>query len=268
MSKLGIMVNCGEIFRTVLILVRDNLLRISCVLHLKWELGLLVLVQWAVPVAWGNPTFHTVEYHFRVVGERAYRGISYGYESEAGYEYFPVRFRSQGRSVYYCYKGPPMLAFYRQQGNGEWEKVADVEFSQVSGEPLLLLFTENEQRMGADDYVIHVLPDGEKSQPPEHLTIYNTMGISFHAMLRREGEKVVSDSWHIVPGMNKPIPLNGVADLKVGLYLKEGLFHELLEERLSMTKNERILLILFPPSIKGGMNIRGMLIRDYSLLDQ
>ncbi len=218
----------------------------------------------AASLALSGPVTELREHRFRVVGERALRGVFYEHYTEAkdGFESLPLRFRSQGRSPYYHYKGPPVLTFHRRQGEDEWRTVGTLELPSGPG-PSLLLFTDTGRGQSAEhDYIIHCLPDDGQTLPPGHLVIYNTMEVTFSAALRRE-EDLDAEKMLIPPGLAIPVFLGNSADLALGLTLDDGSYHGLLEETLHASEDERLLLLLFPPLIPGGLDVRSMLLRDY-----
>ncbi|MDF3130348.1 hypothetical protein P0Y35_14165 [Kiritimatiellaeota bacterium B1221] len=208
------------------------------------------------------------ELNFHVLSGSRIHNVRYGVYDDNGNLIGSKQtgFRSSGRSLKYAYKGPAKIIFFEETPapTPSNPKTVSRKIVGVSNVPsgvtdVLFLFTLNKPAPEQGyKYNIQWIDTSDANFPPGHVTIYNTLPLEFKGVLGKKGEK--GKVIEVSPGMNPPFSFH--PEVKIILTLKsenDGILR-VYEDNIIGRKDDRILLVLFPPRFPGSINIGSKII--------
>ena len=166
-----------------------------------------------------------------------------------------VQFQPTARSIRYEYRGLMPLRFVDELSGGT---VAEVNVP-ANLRDVLLLFAPLE---GADanaakgglKYQVAVLDDSALREAPGGLAIINLSGLALAGTVNKE--KVT-----LKPGLNPAINIGRTANVTLTTTFKNKTYQS-YTGTVTLGRNERALLILFPPFYKGALEVQSRLLVD------
>ena len=162
-------------------------------------------------------------------------------------------FQPTARSARLEYRGPMPLRFF-DATSGEVVAEANVP---VGITHALLLFTPIDRSKNAGSglrFQIAVLDDSLARQGPGGLTMINLSGLPLSG-------KVNHESVSLKPGLNPPLAVGSSARVVLMTTVKNRTFQS-YAGTVALKRNERALLILFPPFYAGGREVQSRLLFD------
>jgi hypothetical protein len=166
----------------------------------------------------------------------------------------PVKlvFHPTARSPRYDYRGAMPLQFVDANSG------AIVAQASIPAEmrDALLLFTPvaGTPKPGALRYQIAVLDDGTARQGPGGLAIINLSGLALTGT-------VGSANVTLAAGLNPTLPINRSAKIMLRTTSKNRTYQS-YADTLELARNQRALLILFPPFYQGSLEVQSRLLID------
>jgi hypothetical protein len=214
------------------------------------------LAAW-VAVSLFAPTASAAEQplRFTVFASQPLQGL--GYVPRPGGAVTKVTLYPTARSPRYEYRGAMPLRF--TDGNSS-AVVAEASVPPDLHDVLLLISpieaTAADSKKNATPlkYRVAVLDDSAASHASGGLTIINFSGLALSGTI--DGKPVT-----LQDGLNPPIPLSKTAPILLTTPLK-GRPHQSYVGEVKLKKNERALLILFPPFYKGSLEVQSRLLID------
>lgn len=135
--------------------------------------------------------------------------------------------------------------------------VAEAVIPQEVKDALLLFSPVEPAPVSGLRYRIAVLDEAGLRGGPNALTIINLSGLALTGTVGKE-------SVSLEPGLNAPIPVTSAARLVLRTSIK-GRSVQAYADTVQVRKNERALLILFPPFYQGSPEVQSRLLVDASL---
>lgn len=119
----------------------------------------------------------------------------------------------------------------------------------------LLLFTPIEPAPASGlRYQVAVLDDGAARHGPRGLAVINLSGLSLSGVI---GPNAVI----LKPGLNPTVPVGASTKITLRTAVKERTYQSYADS-VELGRNERALLILFPPYYKGSLEVQSRLLID------
>lgn len=178
-----------------------------------------------------------------------------GFAPRAGVAPQPLSFAPTARSPRYEYRGAMPLRFVDVSSG-----VVVAEAAIPAGvRDALLLFSPIETAAGAAGkgtlrYQVAVLDDSASRLAPGSLSIINLSGLSLSGTVNKE--KVT-----LQPGLNVPLTVGQAAKIALSTTFK-GRSYQSYAGTASLGRNDRALLILFPPFYAGSLEVQSRLLID------
>lgn len=167
-----------------------------------------------------------------------------------------LQFYPTARSPRYEYRGPLPLRIL-DTNNGQ--VVAEAAIPPGTGDVLLLLTPLSAEPAGAVEkklrYQVAVLDDGALRHGPGGLAIINLSGLELSGTVGKEAVTLKS-------GFNPPMPLTAATKVAFTSTFKGRTFPA-YSGTVALKRNERALLLLFPPFYKGSLEAQSRLLIDY-----
>ena len=207
--------------------------------HLIWA----VLALLAVAAQAAQPV-RTVT-RFRVFAAKPIENLAW--RNQDGSEEL-VKFSVSARSPYYVYRGAMPL---RLVDSATSQIVAQADIPPSVTQPLLLLMESSQAGL---PYRVMVLDENAASLRSGALTIVNLSGIKLVAALE-------SKTLPIAEGLNAPAIISRPSKLVLSTESR-GVRVQCYAETIPSLRNNRALLILFPPARKGGLEVQSRLLID------
>lgn len=163
-----------------------------------------------------------------------------------------LKFHPTARSARYEYRGPLPLRFVDPDTG---VVVAEANLSAEIHDPLLL-FSPADPAAGAGKlrYTVAVLDDGATRHGPGGLAIINLSGLALSGTVN---DRAVT----LKPGLNPTIPVGRAAKIRFTTVFKQRSYQSYVGAA-TLGRNERALLILFPPFYKGALEVQSRLLLD------
>ncbi len=213
---------------------------------------LCVFLFCGVARASAQPTIPTVR--FSVFSPKPIKDV--GFAPRAGVAPLSVAFAPTARSPRYEYRGPMPLRFVDVTSG-----VVVAEATIPAGiRDALLLFSPLEtpasagRAVGTLRYQIAVLDDSASRLAPGSLSIVNLSGLSLSGTVNRE--KVT-----LQPGLSAPHAVGRAAKIALSTTFK-GRSYQAYAGTAALGRNDRALLILFPPFYAGSLEVQSRLLID------
>lgn len=162
-----------------------------------------------------------------------------------------VQFYPTARSPRYEYRGAMPLRFVDETTGAV---VAEAAIPAGLRDPLLLFSASDAGAKGGLKYQIAVLDDGAARHGPGGLAIINLSGLALAGTVN--GEKVTLQA-----GLNPTLPAGKSAKIALSTVFK-GKTYQAYTGAATLGRNERALLILFPPFYKGALEVQSRLLID------
>ena len=198
------------------------------------------------------PTIPTVR--FSVFSPKPIKDV--GFAPRAGVAPQPVAFAPTARSPRYEFRGPMPLRFVDVTSG-----VVVAEATIPAGiRDALLLFSPIEtpasagKAAGTLRYQIAVLDDSASRLTPGSLSVVNLSGLSLSGTVNRV--KVT-----LQPGLNAPLAVGRAAKVALSTTFK-GRSYQAYAGTAALGRNDRVLLILFPPFYAGSLEVQSRLLID------
>jgi hypothetical protein len=164
-----------------------------------------------------------------------------------------LAFQPTARSVRYEYRGPMPLRFVDPEGGAV---VAEASIPAGIQNALLLFSPVDQAKGGASKlrYQIAVLDDGAGRHAPGGLAIINHSGLNLSG-------KVNNQAVTLKPGLNPTLAVGKTAAIKLSTVFKQRTYQS-YAGTATLGRNERALLILFPPFYPGALEVQSRLLID------
>lgn len=162
-----------------------------------------------------------------------------------------VQFYPTARSARYEYRGRMPVSFV---DTASGEVVAEATIPPEIREPLLLFTPADAAAGGKLRYKVSVLDDSVAHHPAGALAIVNLSGLALTGTL--DDQPVA-----VKPGLNAPVNLSRPAKLALRTTFKNRAYPAYSGE-VKLARNERGLLILFPPFYPGSLEVQARLLID------
>jgi len=210
----------------------------------------LILV-WAVVVsavfAFGQRPGQ-ISIRFTVFSLRPIEGLVY--QSTTGAK-LPLKFNASARSSRHTYNGTSPIKFIDRETGAV---VAEAAVPPDMREPLFLFNELPTPTTRGLRYQISVIDDSAAKLGAGHLAILNLSGFKLAGALDKT-ELTVEE------GLNAPVPFNRQAKLTLFVSVR-GTRVQSYSEVISPPKSSRLLLILFPPTRKGALEVQSRALSD------
>jgi hypothetical protein len=164
-----------------------------------------------------------------------------------------LTFQPTARSLRYEYRGTMPLRFV---DGSTGAIVAKAEIPEGVQNAMLLFTAIDAAKNGAAPlrYRIAVLDDGAGRHGPGGLAIINLSGLELSGKVNNEGIT-------LRPGLNPTLTVGRSAKIVLSTVFKQGTYQS-YAGTAKLGKNERALLILFPPFYAGGLEVQPRLLVD------
>lgn len=220
-----------------------------------WVPALLVALALAAPFAraqTGATGATGALARFTVFSSTPLKGLAYA--PRAGAATQTVVFYPTARSPKYEYRGAMPLRFI-EAATGT--VVAEATIPPDIRDALLLFSPVQSPGGGAKTtlrYHVAVLDDGAQRAPAGGLSIINLSGLALSGTVGRENVTLRA-------GLNPPLAIGKSADVTLRTVFKERSFRS-YAGMVALGRNQRALLILFPPFYKGSLEVQSRLLID------
>lgn len=162
-----------------------------------------------------------------------------------------VQFYPTARSPRYEYRGAMPLRFVDATTGAV---VAEATIPPGLRDPLLLFSPIESAAAGGMRYQIAVLDDGAARHGAGGLAIINLSGLALSGTVN--AEKITLQA-----GLNPTLPVGRAAKIALSTVFKGRTYHA-YTATATLGRNERALLILFPPFYKGALEVQSRLLVD------
>jgi hypothetical protein len=200
------------------------------------------MVRGAAPVA-GQVVRFTV-FGLRPAGDVAFT-------PKAGAAPQKLRFYPTARSPRYEYRGTMPLRFVDPETNAV---IAEVTVPPGAGEVLLVFAPAAEKGSGARRSQVTVVEDSFARHPAGTLTILNLSGLTLAGIVN---DRAVTPE----AGLNAPLPAGRSAAVRLTTTVR-GRVVQSYAGTTALGRDERALLVLFPPFNPGSVEVQGRLLVD------
>ena len=163
----------------------------------------------------------------------------------------PLKFNSIARSSRHTYNGVSPVKFLDSETGGV---VAEAAVPPEMREPLLLFTELSTPSPRGLRYQVSVIDDSAAKLGAGHLAILNLSGFKLAGALDKT-ELTVEE------GLNSPVPFNRQAKLTLFVSVR-GTRVQSYSEVIAPPKSSRLLLILFPPTRKGALELQSRALSD------
>jgi hypothetical protein len=189
-----------------------------------------------------------ISIRFTVFGLRPIEGLVY--QSTTGAK-LPLKFNPSARSSRHTYNGASPVKFL----DGETGAVvAEAAVPPDMREPLFLFTELPTPTTRGMRYQVSVIDDSAAKLGAGHLAILNLTGFKLAGALDKT-ELTVEE------GLNSPVPFSRQAKLTLFVSVR-GTRVQSYSEVISPPKSSRLLLILFPPTRKGALEVQSRALSD------
>lgn len=189
--------------------------------------------------------------HFTVFSPRPVTDVAYVPRANAAPQ--PVKFQPTARSVRYEYRGAMPLRFLDPDTR---EVVAEATIP-AGLQDALLLFSPLPAGAGAGGklrYQVAVLDDGTARHGPGGLAVINLSGLSLSGTVN-------SQKVELRAGLNPTLAVGQSAKIRLTTVFKQKTYQS-YAGTVTLGRNERALLILFPPFYEGALEVQSRLLVD------
>ena len=159
-------------------------------------------------------------------------------------------FYPTARSPRYEYRGPMPLRFVESSSG----KIVAEAVIPPGIHDALLLFSPADSSPGGLRYQISVLDDGAARHGPGGLAIINLSGLALSGTVNKE-------TITLKPGLNPTLAVGRSAKIALSTTFKSRTYQS-YANTAALGRNERVLLILFPPFYKGSLEVQSRLLVD------
>lgn len=166
-----------------------------------------------------------------------------------GAEPQPLQFHASGRSPRYEYRGALPLKF---AAAGTGAVVAEAAIPPNITDALLLFLPSADS--GGRRFQIAVLDDAAARHGPGGLAIVNLSGLAL-------GGTVNKESIALQPGLNPTLAIGSAAKITLHASVKGKTFRA-YADTVQLGRNQRALLVLFPPAYRGSHEVQARLLID------
>lgn len=188
---------------------------------------------------------------FTVFSAQPLKDVAYVPRAKAA----PVKlaFQPTARSARYEYRGAMPLRFIDATTG---DPVAEANIPAGMQNALLLFSPLDPAKSDATGlrYQIAVLDDGAGRHGPGGLAIINLSGLALSG-------KVNKQDVTLKPGLNPTLSVGGTASIKLSTVFKQRTYQS-YSATATLGRNERALLILFPPFYAGALEVQSRLLVD------
>lgn len=186
---------------------------------------------------------------FTVFGQRPSGEVAF--TPKAGAAPQKLRFYPTARSPRYEYRGPMPLRFVDPETNAV---IAEATVPPGSAEVLLVFSPIAEKSPGPRRAQVTVVEDSFARHPAGTLTILNLSGL---ALTGTVNDRTVTPE----PGLNAPVPAGRTVAVRLTTTVK-GRVLQSYAGTSALGREERALLVLFPPFNAGSAEVQGRLVVD------
>jgi hypothetical protein len=173
------------------------------------------------------------------------------FSPRAGAPAQPVVFYPTARSPRYEYRGAMPLRFVEQ---GAGVVVAEATIPAAIRDALLIFTPLPNPKAGGLRYQVAVLDDGAARLAAGSLAIVNLSGLALAGTVGREAVTLRA-------GLNPALPLRGTTSLVFRTMVKERSYQS-YAGTMMLARNQRGLLVLFPPFNPGSIEVQSRLLLD------
>ncbi|MBI5691160.1 MAG: hypothetical protein HZC55_13825 [Verrucomicrobia bacterium] len=214
--------------------------------------GLLLLSVALTPLAAQTAPAPLQAVRFSVFASRPLTDVAFVPRARA--EPQAVKFLPNARSPRYEYRGGMPLRFVDPDTRAVVAEASiPADFRDV-----LLLFLPLEKASAAADgklrYQVAVLDDSPARQPVGSLAILNLSGLALSGTVNQQ-------SVTLKAGFNPPIPSAGAAQVRLTTMAKQRTYQS-YEGKVSVGRQQRGLLILYPPFTPGSFEVQSRILLD------
>jgi hypothetical protein len=215
---------------------------------LRWAALMAVLILPGLP-AGAPPAVPAVR--FTVFAPQPLAGLAYRPAAGAAWE--EVKFYPTARSPRYEYRGAMPLRFIDR---GSQAVVAEATVPAGLREALLLFIPHEAAAGGAGRprFQVAVLDDGAARHGAGGLAIVNLSGLALSGTVNSKAVELTS-------GLNPPLPVGRSAKIVLTTVFKQRTYTS-YSATIGLGRNERALVILFPPFNKGSLEVQPRLLVD------
>lgn len=210
------------------------------------------------------------ELEFYVASGTRIRNVRFGVFAETGeiVGSRPTGFKTSGRSLRYQYKGPDPLVFFEEKDAPTPDNPEAVRRTPVGRvhlppdvDEVLFFFTPNrdDPEKGLK-YSVTGIDIRDHKVPAGNFTIFNTLSIPFMGAVGKSESRKSGRALTVKPGINTPVDIYPRAEVLLALESESEGLMRVYEDTIHCDRNERVLLILFPPRFPGSLDVGGKLI--------
>ncbi|MEX2606753.1 MAG: hypothetical protein WD708_05360 [Kiritimatiellia bacterium] len=207
------------------------------------------------------------EFDFYVASSSRIRNVRFGVFDETGAltGSSPTGFKTSGRSLSYTYKGPDPIVFFEEEAAPTAADPNAVRQTPVGksmlppdvGEVLFFFIPNPDYPDSGLKYNVTGIDIRQEIVPAGHVTLFNTIPITFRGVVGESKNRENGTAFNITQGINPPIDIQPQAKVLLALESESEGFLRVYENTIYCDENERILLVLSPPRIRGSRNVSG-----------
>jgi hypothetical protein len=188
------------------------------------------------------------------------------YQPEPESELMPLEFLNSARSIDYAYEGFQEILFYELDPNFEkdpesepspldgYRAVARVNLPESEQELLFIFFPV--ERNGRRSFLVFALNDSPAQFPYGSLRFFNATTFNLGG---RIGSRRVD---RIAPGDSPIFPMSSRTSAIILAQTASGQFHFAFEGDIEGGSDERVLVIFFPPVLRGSIELQYRFLRE------
>ncbi len=217
--------------------------------HLRRVICFALLSLAAVRLTWGqNAPASGPSVRFTVFSAKPITELTY--VSRIGGPPQKVVFQPTARSARYEYRGPMPIRFVdATEGVAVAEAVIPAGMNNA-----LLLFSPLEKAQGGIRYQVAVLDDSAARQGPGGLAIINLSGLALEGTVNEHPITLKA-------GLNPPVAVTRAAIVTLTTVFKNRTYQS-YTGNVTLGRNERALMILFPPFRPGALEVQSRVLLD------
>ena len=188
---------------------------------------------------------------FTVFSGQPVKGVTY--VPRANIPPVTLAFQPTARSARYEYRGAMPVRFMDSESG---KPVAEANIPAGMQNALLLFSPIDPAKAGTSAlrYQVSVLDDGGGRHGPDGLAIINLSGLALSGTVNKQSVTLKS-------GLNPTLPVGRAATTKFSTMFKQRT-HQSYTGNVTLGRNERALLILFPPFYAGSLEVQSRLLVD------
>lgn len=225
----------------------------------------------AVAVSAAEKEEPTREFSFFIAGDRPDEKVYYGeFDDGELVGSVSLKFRTSGRSDRYEYDGPNPIYFFTETPRPTQEDPDAVERNVIAvanvepeTEEIMFLFLKEAANTNEDlPYSVTAIDIDSRSLPRGHLKIVSMAPVELQGIVGSGSPTSLDEktTFRVRPGINPPLRLSSYSKVIIALETERAGWVKAFEDEFSIRRDEKYLLLVYPPKVRGSIILRGSVI--------